>query len=401
MIESWRWFGPKDPVSLQDIRQAGATAIVTALHDIPNGTFWPEKDIAARRETIEAAGLEWVVTESIPVHEDIKTGAAGWEQWAQNWAGTVRALAHQGVKTICYNFMPVLDWTRTDLDYRLADGASALRFEFRAYAAFDLFILKRDGAENDYSEEDIRAAESYWAACSQAERDGLTANIIAGLPGSEESYTLDSFSDRLASYRDIGREQLFQNLKNFLDVVVPAAEEAGAVLALHPDDPPRSLFGLPRIVSSRADLERIAAMNGSKAHGFTLCTGSLGAHPDNDLPAIVEALGARIHFVHLRATRREADPRSFHEDAHLAGDIDMVAIVRAIRHLERKTRSVLPMRPDHGHRILNDLSGTSTPGYPAIGRLRGLAELRGVTRAIDVLDGLETTAHVRALPATP
>ncbi|MBN9672599.1 mannonate dehydratase [Roseibium aggregatum] len=390
MIESWRWFGPQDPVSLQDIRQAGATGIVTALHDIPNGTFWPEEDIAARREMIEAAGLEWVVTESIPVHEDIKTGAPGWEQWAQNWAGTVRALAHQGVKTICYNFMPVLDWTRTDLDYRLADGASALRFEFRAYAAFDLFILKREGAENDYSEEDIAEAEAYWAESSDAERNRLTANIIAGLPGSEESYTLESFSDCLASYREIGREDLFQNLKNFLDVVVPAAEEAGALLALHPDDPPRSLFGLPRIVSSLADLERIAAMNGSNAHGFTLCTGSLGAHPDNDLPAIVEALGARIHFTHLRATRRETDPRSFHEDAHLAGDIDMVAIVRAIRHLERKTQSALPMRPDHGHRILNDLTGTSTPGYPAIGRLRGLAELRGVSRAIDVLDGLET-----------
>jgi mannonate dehydratase len=337
---------------------------------------------------IEDAGLAWVVAESIPIHEDIKTGAPGWERWAQNWAETAMALARQGVTTICYNFMPVLDWTRTDLDYRLEDGATALRFEFAAYAAFDLFILEREGADADYSSSDIAAAKAFLSACSTEDRDRLTANIIAGLPGSEESYTLDTFRDRLAAYREIGREEHFRHLQNFLDVVIPAVEEAGAVLALHPDDPPRSLFGLPRIASTSSDLERIASMNDSMANGFTLCTGSLGVHPDNDLPAIVEALGDRIHFAHLRATRREGDPRSFFEDAHLEGDIDMVAVIRALRRMENRSGKNVPMRPDHGHRILNDLSGTSTPGYPAIGRLRGLAELRGVICAVDAFEKL-------------
>ncbi|MEQ8778795.1 MAG: mannonate dehydratase [Roseibium album] len=390
MIESWRWFGPHDPISLNDVRQTGATGIVTALHEIPNGTFWPEEEIAARRQMIEDAGLTWQVAESIPVHEDIKTGAPGWERWARNWAETANALARQGITTICYNFMPVLDWTRTDLDYGLEDGATALRFEFAAYAAFDLFILERDGAEVDYSSGDIAAAQSYLAACSQEDRDRLTANIIAGLPGSEESYTLDAFRDRLAAYRDIGREQHFQHLRNFLETVIPAVEDAGVVLALHPDDPPRPLFGLPRIASTLSDLERIASMNASPANGFTLCTGSLGVHPDNDLPAIVEAMGDRIHFAHLRATRREDDPRSFYEDAHLGGDIDMVAIIRALRRMEAVSGKRIPMRPDHGHRILNDLSGASTPGYPAIGRLKGLAELRGVIHAVDSIDNLRS-----------
>lgn len=390
MIESWRWFGPHDPISLNDVRQTGATGIVTALHEIPNGTFWPEEEIAARRQMIEDAGLTWQVAESIPVHEDIKTGAPGWERWARNWAETANALARQGITTICYNFMPVLDWTRTDLDYGLEDGATALRFEFAAYAAFDLFILERDGAEVDYSSGDIAAAQSYLAACSQEDRDRLTANIIAGLPGSEESYTLDAFRDRLAAYRDIGREQHFQHLRNFLETVIPAVEDAGVVLALHPDDPPRPLFGLPRIASTLSDLERIASMNASPANGFTLCTGSLGVHPDNDLPAIVEAMGDRIHFAHLRATRREDDPRSFYEDAHLGGDIDMVAIIRALRRMEAGSGKRIPMRPDHGHRILSDLSGASTPGYPAIGRLKGLAELRGVIRAVDSIDNLRS-----------
>ncbi|MEO9777198.1 mannonate dehydratase [Roseibium sp.] len=386
MIESWRWFGPRDPISLTDIRQTGATGIVTALHDLPNGAVWPEAEISARRDMIEAAGLKWLVTESIPVHEDIKTGAPGWEHKARNWARSAVALARQGVATICYNFMPVLDWTRTDLVYELEDGATALRFEYVAYAAFDLFILQREGAEACYSADEIAAARARFQAMSPAERDRLTANILAGLPGSEESYTPDSFRERLGSYRDVGREDLFRNLQNFLDFVLPEVEAAGGVLALHPDDPPRSLFGLPRIVSTQADLERIAAMHASRAHGFTLCTGSLGAHPDNDIPALVDLLADRIHFLHLRATRREDDPRSFHEDAHLAGDLDMVAVIRAVRRLERQAGKVLPMRPDHGHRILNDLTGTSTPGYPAIGRLRGLAELRGVACAVDALD---------------
>jgi len=389
MIESWRWFGPQDPVSLRNIRQTGAIGVVTALHQIPNGTYWPEEEIALRRKMIEAAGLQWTVCESIPIHEDIKTGASGWERWAENWAETVRALARENIRTICYNFMPVLDWTRTDLDYVLDDGATALRFEFSAYAAFDLFILKRGGAETDYSQLDIAAAEAWLAGKSEDDKERLARTIIAGLPGSEESYTLDTFRTHLGAYYEIGREQLFQNLANFLEIVVPVAEEAGVKLAIHPDDPPRSLFGLPRIVSTKDDLLRVAGLHTSRSNGFTLCTGSLGVHPDNDLLAIVEALGDRIHFAHLRATKREADPRSFREDAHLEGDIDMVAIIRALRRFERAAGTDIPMRPDHGHRMLSDLKETSTPGYPAIGRLRGLAELRGVTRAIDALDGPE------------
>ncbi|OJJ08991.1 mannonate dehydratase [Alphaproteobacteria bacterium AO1-B] len=386
MIECWRWFGPDDPISLRDVRQTGATGIVTALHQIPNGTYWPEEEIAKRRRMIEAAGLTWEVCESIPIHEDIKTGASGWERWAENWAGTVRALARENIRTICYNFMPVLDWTRTDLDYELPDGATALRFEFVAYAAFDLFILKREGAEADYSQNDVAAAEAWLDQRTDEDKDRLVRTIIAGLPGSEESYTLDTFREHLAAYKTIDRASLFQNLANFLEIVVPVAEEEGVKLAIHPDDPPRSLFGLPRIVGTLEDLTRIKSLNTSQANGFTVCSGSLGVHPDNDLPAIIEALDDRIHFAHLRATKREADPRSFHEDAHLAGDVDMVAIVRALRTLERKRGKAIPMRPDHGHRMLSDLKETSTPGYPAIGRLRGLAELRGVMRTVDVYE---------------
>ena len=392
MRQTWRWFGPKDLTSIDDITQAGAAGVVSALHHVPNGVVWTPEEIARRHREIatrkdgSASGLTWDVVESLPVTEDIKKQKGDWREHIANYKISMKHLADSGIETICYNFMPVLDWTRTDLDYELPDGATALRFEFAAYAAFDLFVLEREGADGDYSPEDAALAKARFEALAADERDRLTANIIAGLPGAEESYTLESFGARLAAYRDVSREQLFANLRNFLDIVVPAAEEAGAVLAIHPDDPPRSLFGLPRIVSSLADLQRIAAMNPSRSNGFTVCAGSLGVSPDNDVPAIVEALGDRVHFAHLRATRREADPRSFHEDAHLEGDIDMIAIVRALRRLERRTGKVLPMRPDHGHRILNDLSGTSTPGYPAIGRLRGLAELRGVTRALDMLE---------------
>ncbi|WP_040616780.1 mannonate dehydratase [Roseibium sp. TrichSKD4] len=383
MIESWRWFGPEDPISLQDVRQTGAVGIVTALHDQPNGVVWPREAIRTRREMIEQAGLTWQVVESIPVHEDIKSAASGWERLAQNWAETVKLLAQEGVRTICYNFMPVLDWTRTDLECLLPDGATALRFEFPAYAAFDLFVLKREGAIADYTLEDVEAAERWLADKSDEDVKRLTDTIIAGLPGSEESYTLDQFKERLEAYKGIDREQLFQNLQNFLEIVIPAADEAGAVLAIHPDDPPRPIFGLPRIVSNLEDLHRIKAMHPSVSNGFTVCSGSLGVHADNDLPKIVGELGERVHFMHLRATRREEDPRSFYEDNHLEGDVDMIAVLRVVRCLERELGKEIPMRPDHGHRRLHDLQETSTPGYPAIGRLRGLAELRGAIKAID------------------
>lgn len=385
MQQTWRWFGPSDPVTLTDIRQAGATGIVTALHEMPNGTVWPREAIRARREMIEAAGLVWAVVESIPVHEDIKTAAPGWQRHAEAWARSVENLAAEGVRTICYNFMPVLDWTRTELAHELPDGARCLRFDQARFAAFDLFILAREGAEADYTPPEIEAARRLHAGMDAAEIARLTDTIIAGLPGSEESYSLESFRARLAAYAGIDAAALRGQLAAFLAIVLPAAERAGAVLAIHPDDPPRALFGLPRIVSCEADMAAIAGMSASPANGFTFCTGSYGVRADNDLPAMLARFGERVHFLHLRATKREADGRSFHEAAHLDGDVDMVAVISQVVRLERARGAVLPMRPDHGHQLLDDLRRVSTPGYPAIGRLRGLAELRGVERAVAAL----------------
>jgi mannonate dehydratase len=385
MFHSWRWFGPADPVTLSDIRQAGALGVVTALHDVPNGTVWPADRIAARKAEVEAAGLVWSVVESIPVHEDIKTGAPGWEEKADAWAQSLTNLARAGVKTICYNFMPVLDWTRTDLVHELEDGSRCLRFDQTALAAFDLFILEREGAAADYPAERIAAARAHFDALSQAARQCLADTVIAGLPGSEESYSLSAFRERLAAYDGLGAEGLRGNLAAFLARIVPVAAREGAVLAIHPDDPPRPLFGLPRIVSTVDDMAAIAAMADTPVNGFTFCTGSYGVRPDNDLPAMFSRFADKVHFLHLRATKREQDPQSFHEAAHLAGDVDMVAMVARIVAEERRRGVSLPMRPDHGHQILEDLRKTSTPGYPAIGRLRGLAELRGVEHAVATL----------------
>ncbi|MHC5655653.1 mannonate dehydratase [Stappia sp. ICDLI1TA098] len=385
MFHSWRWFGPADPVTLSDIRQAGALGVVTALHDVPNGTVWPADRIAARKAEVEAAGLVWSVVESIPVHEDIKTGAPGWEEKADAWAQSLTNLARAGVKTICYNFMPVLDWTRTDLVHELEDGSRCLRFDQTALAAFDLFILEREGAAADYPAERIAAARAHFDALSQAARQCLADTVIAGLPGSEESYSLSAFRERLAAYDGLGAEGLRGNLAAFLARIVPVAAREGAVLAIHPDDPPRPLFGLPRIVSTVDDMAAIAAMADTPVNGFTFCTGSYGVRPDNDLPAMFSRFADKVHFLHLRATKREQDPQSFHEAAHLAGDVDMVAMVARIVAEERRRGVSLPMRPDHGHQILEDLRKTSTPGYPAIGRLRGLAELRGVEHAVAAL----------------
>ncbi|MFN4125969.1 mannonate dehydratase [Pannonibacter indicus] len=382
MEQTWRWFGPADPVSLADIRQAGATGIVSALHDQPNGTVWPVERILERKAVIEAAGLTWSVVESIPVHEDIKTAAPGWERYAEAWVESMVNLARCGIRTICYNFMPVIDWTRTDLAFELPDGARCLRFDADAFAAFDLFILKREGAEAEYSAQEIDQARAAHAAMSEADVAKLMANIIAGLPGAEESYSLDSFRARLATYAEVDAERLRANLAAFLKIVIPVAEKEGVVLAIHPDDPPRPLFGLPRVVSTAADMKAIAAMVDSPANGFTFCTGSYGVRPDNNLVEMFETHADRVHFLHLRATKREADPRSFHEAAHLDGDVDMVAVIKAVLLAERRRGIELPMRPDHGHQLLDDLRKTSNPGYPAIGRLRGLAELRGVERAI-------------------
>ncbi|MDP5218996.1 mannonate dehydratase [Ruegeria sp. 2205SS24-7] len=382
MLESWRWFGPSDPIPLNYVRQAGATGIVTALHEIPNGEEWPSAAISERRDLIQNAGLDWVVVESIPVHEDIKCGAPGWERYAHIWAENLSRLAQQGMRNICYNFMPVLDWTRTDLNYPMPDGALALRFEFAAYAAFDLFILKRESAAQDYTPNDLEMAERWLAQSNAAQRDRLTETIVAGLPGSEESYTLDTLRTRIAAYDGMNHAGLRAQLGAFLDIVLPVAEQEGARLSIHPDDPPRDLFGLPRVVSNKDDLAWIASYNTSPANGFTLCVGSLGVRADNDILEIIDSLGERIHFAHLRTVKREADPRDFHEDSHLAGDTDLVAVIRALLDLETRTGTQIPMRPDHGHRILYDLDRESTPGYPAIGRLRGLAELRGAAAVL-------------------
>ena len=385
MLHTWRWFGPADPVSLSDVRQAGASGVVSALHDLANGVVWTPERIALRKAEIEAAGLTWSVVESIPVHEDIKTGAPGWEAHADAWAESLANLARAGITTICYNFMPVLDWTRTDLAYELEDGARCLRFDQTALAAFDLFILEREGADADYTAERREAAKRYHDALSPDARQRLCDNVIAGLPGSEESYSIEAFRARLAAYEGLGAEGLRRNLEAFLKRVVPVAEREGARLAIHPDDPPRPLFGLPRIVSTAADMDAIAAMVDSPANGFTFCTGSYGVRADNDLVAMFQAHAERVHFLHLRATKREEDPESFHEAAHLDGDVDMVAMVRAVVSEERRRSVSLPMRPDHGHQILDDLRKVSTPGYPAVGRLRGLAELRGIERAVVAL----------------
>lgn len=385
MEQTWRWFGPDDPISLSDVRQAGATGVVTALHNIPNGIVWPVEEIRKRRHEIEAAGLTWSVVESIPIHEDIKTGAENWQRHAQAWSQTIRNLAQCGITRICYNFMPVLDWTRTELDHPLPDGARCLRFDHTRYVAFDLFILERSAAENDYSQVEIDAARVVFSAMSHDDRETLTRTIIAGLPGSEETYSLGSFRRQLAAYDGLKTADLRAQLAAFLAIVVPAAESAGSVLAIHPDDPPRSLFGLPRVVSTIEDMTEIAAMVDSPANGFTLCTGSYGVRAENDILRMIREFGPKIQFAHLRATRREENPMNFHEAPHLEGDVDMVSVIRALLLEERRRGKPIPFRPDHGHQILDDLRKVSTPGYPSIGRLRGLAELRGVAMAVDAL----------------
>jgi mannonate dehydratase len=391
--ETWRWFGPKDKVPLQHIRQAGAEGIVTALHHVPNGTTWEQDDIARRKGEIEASGLRWSVVESIPVSEEIKTRTGDWRKHLDAYGASIRNLAAQGVKTVCYNFMPVIDWTRTDLSYALPNGALALRFDATEFAVFDLFILRREGAEAEYTPERIEAARKRHAAMDQAARDRLIRVIIAGLPGAEESYTVDMLRDALAKYRGVTRDEFRNRLGEFLDAVTPVAEEVGVRLAIHPDDPPRSLLGLPRIVSTADDARWILNRLDSPNNGLTFCTGCYGVRPDNDLIAMAREFAARIHFLHLRSTRREADPESFYEADHLAGDVDMVGVITEVLREEQKRSagarpdSVIPMRPDHGHQMLDDVGKAVNPGYSAIGRLKGLAELRGVAAAVKRLLG--------------
>jgi mannonate dehydratase len=393
MRQAWRWFGPKDPVTLDHVRQAGATDIVSALHHLPPGEVWTKAEVEKHRAFIETTPedrlpLRWSVVESIPVPDDVRRLGKGAKQSIEVWIASLEAVAAAGIKTVCYNFMPVLDWTRTDLDWPLPTGATALRFDQDRFAAFDLFILKRPEAEAEYDSATRERAKALADRMSDEEAQTLTRTIAAGLPGTTtDSLTLDGFRERLAAYKGIDANLIRQNLIAFLEVVAPVAESLGVNLTLHPDDPPRPLFGLPRVVSTASDYEALFKAVPSPANGMCFCTGSLGVRADNDLPAIVRQFSDRIHFVHLRATRRDKDQLSFHEADHLDGDVDMVAVLQALLQEDRKRPEgrKIPFRPDHGHRMLDDLQANRpvNPGYTAIGRLKGLAELRGVIHALE------------------
>lgn len=381
MTQTMRWFGPSDPVSLRDIRQAGASEVVTALHEVANGAVWTHAGIAARKAEIEAAGLGWTVVESLPVHEALKTGGPDRDRLLDQYRESLRHLAANGITVVTYNFMPLLDWTRTDLAWALPDGALALRFELEAVAAYDLHLLRRPGAERDYSGAMVEAATRRFHAMDEPARRRLERTIIAGLPGSEESFTSAEFLRAIETYAEVDAERLRANHVAFLEAVCPVADALGIRLVVHPDDPPFPIFGLPRVVSTEADVAALFARVPNASNGLCFCAGSFGVRADNDLPGMVDRLGERIGFLHLRSVQREPNG-AFHEAAHLVGDADMAAIVGAVHRLQTRARRAIPMRPDHGHQMLDDLGRRTNPGYSLLGRMKGLAELRGLERGI-------------------